>query len=41
VLCVGANIFWKHPTRPCPRCGNAVRLDARACRRCRYRFAAV
>ena len=38
VICVGALIFGKEPTRTCPQCGGQVSIMARTCRACRYRF---
>jgi predicted amidophosphoribosyltransferase len=40
-LCVTANVIFIRPMRDCPGCGNRVRLDARWCRQCGYRFVKV
>ena len=37
VICLGANLL-RPAMRECPLCGKSVRMDARWCRRCRYRF---
>jgi predicted amidophosphoribosyltransferase len=41
VVCILTNILHKPSMRSCPQCGKPVRMDARRCRRCRYRFSAV
>ena len=37
-LCLLAMRFAIQPTRSCPRCTARVRVAARRCRRCGYRF---
>jgi predicted amidophosphoribosyltransferase len=35
---VAVSILYRHPTRPCHRCGARVRLDRRSCQECGYEF---
>jgi len=37
-LLIGVSLFYRHPTRPCHRCGKRVRLDKRVCNHCGYDF---
>ena len=40
-LMVAVSILYRHPTRPCHRCGRRVRLDRRVCGHCGYEFEVV
>ena len=40
-LMVAVSILYRHPTRPCHRCGRRVRLDKRVCGHCGYEFEVV
>lgn len=40
-LLIGVSMIYRHPTRPCHRCGRRVRLDKRACDHCGYEFEVV
>jgi predicted amidophosphoribosyltransferase len=40
-LMIGVSILYRHPTRPCHRCGRRVRLDRRVCGHCGYEFEVV
>jgi predicted amidophosphoribosyltransferase len=35
---VAVSVLYRHPTRPCHRCGARVRLDRRSCQQCGYEF---
>ena len=37
-LLVGVSLLYRHPTRPCHRCGRRVRLERRMCGHCGYEF---
>jgi len=38
LICLLAMRFAGHPTRSCPKCTSRVRLTAKRCRNCGYRF---
>jgi ribosomal protein L40E len=38
-LLIATTMLHRAPTRPCHRCGQAVPLGRRTCRRCGYDFA--
>jgi rRNA maturation endonuclease Nob1 len=40
-LMIAVSIIYRHPTRPCHRCGRRVRLDKRVCGHCGYEFEVV
>jgi rRNA maturation endonuclease Nob1 len=40
-LMVGTSVIYRHPTRPCHRCGRRVRLDRRVCEHCGYEFEVI
>jgi predicted amidophosphoribosyltransferase len=35
---VAVSLLYRHPTRPCHRCGARVRLDRRNCQECGFEF---
>jgi predicted amidophosphoribosyltransferase len=37
-LMLAVTLLYRHPTRPCHRCGRRVRLERRVCRYCGYEF---
>lgn len=38
LLLAFASTLASEPTRACPQCGDAVKVHAKACRHCHYRF---
>jgi predicted amidophosphoribosyltransferase len=40
-LLVAVTLLYRHPTRPCHRCGARVRLERRTCPHCGYDFEPV
>jgi predicted amidophosphoribosyltransferase len=40
-LLIAVSLLYRHPTRPCHRCGRRVRLERRTCRHCGYDFEPV
>jgi hypothetical protein len=41
VLLIVLAVLYRHPTRPCPKCGSRVRIDHRMCNRCGYRITII
>ena len=39
LLLIVASIVYQHPSRPCPNCGESVKLTSRTCTHCYYQFA--
>jgi hypothetical protein len=40
-LLIAVSLLYRHPTRPCHRCGRRVRLERRTCGHCGYVFEPV